>query len=136
MNFLRGSSQSGFLVERRFHPGGDSLLVQRLLVLLTQERIFVIIGNGGAAILEVDRAVVDILFPRPAPATPRSVGSEPSGQAQRLLAGAEMRVEPVAAHRRGADHADRLVVLTLHALVFPCSLRPTAYSRRHRDRYR
>src|SRR5579864_7160355 len=40
----------------------------------------------------------------------------PGGDAQALLADAEMLVEPVAAHRRGRHHADRLIVLAQHAV--------------------
>src|SRR5262249_26475714 len=42
------------------------------------------------------------------------VGPVPGGDAQALLGDAEMLVEPVAAHRRGRDQTDRLVVLAQH----------------------
>src|SRR5581483_9877283 len=42
------------------------------------------------------------------------VGAVPGREAQRLGAGAEMLVEPVAAHRGGRDEADRLVIDALH----------------------
>src|SRR5262249_61106621 len=42
------------------------------------------------------------------------VGPVPGGDAQPLLADAEMLVVPVAAHRRRRDEPDRLVILAQH----------------------
>src|SRR5262249_60220113 len=45
------------------------------------------------------------------------VEDDPGGKAKRLLADAEMRVDPVARHGRRRDEADRLVILAYHLIA-------------------
>src|SRR6266508_60147 len=84
---------------------------QRFFELFSEERIFFVVWDRRAAVFHVDGAIVDTLFTGPATIAPGCVGSEPSSEPQRFFARAEMGVEPVAAHRRCADHANRFIVL-------------------------
>src|SRR6202035_2881701 len=87
--------------------------------LLADRRILLVVGNGAAALAEIDRAEIHELLARAAGlAGALIVGSVPGGDAKSLLAGAEMLMEPVSAHRRGRDHADRLVVLAQDLVGF------------------
>src|SRR5690242_8725995 len=87
-------------VELFRHAGGQPVLLQDGLVFLADERVLVPIGNGGAAVANVDRPFVDRLLAGTARLVSAViVGSVPSDQPQRLHAGAEMRMEPVAAER-------------------------------------
>src|SRR6185369_13884986 len=63
---------------------------------------------------------------------PRRVRSEPGGEAERLLARSEVRVKPVAAHRRRADEPDGLVVLPSHLVALAVLPRLLAEMRRPR----
>src|SRR4051794_3083719 len=57
------------------------------------------------------------------------VGAEPRGETQRVLADAEMLVEPVARHRRRRHHAAEFVILPHHLVAlagFPRT-RPEAF---------
>src|SRR5918995_6676212 len=85
---------------------------QHLFEFFAQERIFFIVRNRRAAILHIDGAVIDCLLSGSAALASGSIGPEPGGEPQRLPTGTEVRMEPIAAHRRSADHADRLVILS------------------------
>src|SRR5262245_49618725 len=70
------------------------------------------IGDRAAALAEVDGAVIHQLLAGPARlAGPLIVGPVPCRDAQSVATDPEMLVEPVAAHRRRRNKADRLVVL-------------------------
>src|SRR5437899_1696657 len=102
-------------VEGIGHVRGHAVLLEDLLVFPADEGILVPIGNGGATVADVDGALVDRLLAGTAGLVGAMiVGAVPADQAQLLLAGAEMGVEPVAAERRRRHHADRLVVLAEH----------------------
>src|SRR6516162_5612250 len=98
------------LVELRVHSRGYALGFQRGLEFGAHVRVFLVIGDGGAALLEVDSAEICQLLARSARLALRMiVDAEPGGKAQWLLADAEMLVEPIARHGRRRDQADRLV---------------------------
>src|SRR4029077_8175548 len=99
------------------HLRCDAFLLERLLVFPAQEWVFEPIGNGGATLGDVDRPLVGILLAGHAGLVlAMIVGTVPTDQAQRLLADAEMGVEPVTAVRRSGDQADRLVILPVDVL--------------------
>src|SRR5262249_22913684 len=101
------------LVEFRIHPARDPFARERRLEFLANGGILLVIGDGAAAFAQVDGAIVhELLAGTAGLARALVVGPVPGGDAQALLADAEMLVEPVAAHRRGRDHTDRLVALT------------------------
>src|SRR5215475_2667224 len=100
------------MIERLLHARLDAFLRQRLLVFLAQERILQPVRDGGPALRHVDRALVGVLLARHAGLVlAMIVGAVPADQAQRLLADAEMGMEPVPAVGRGGDDADWLVIL-------------------------
>src|SRR5262245_56458730 len=104
-------------IELLLHARGDAFVLQRRLVFLTQERILPAIPNRSSAFGHVDRALVGILLARHSGfVLAVVVGPVPADQPQRLLADAEMGVEPVAAIRRRGDETDRLVVLPIDLL--------------------
>src|SRR5262245_51353074 len=80
--------------------------------LLADRGVFLVVGDRAAALAEVDRAVVGELLARHAGA-PRAliIRAVPGADAQGLLAGADVLVEPVARHRGRGDEPDRLVFL-------------------------
>src|SRR5580692_10659817 len=99
-------------VELRIHPTRQPFALERRLKLLADRRIFLVIGNGAAAFAEIDGAVIHQLLAGHARlAGALVVRAVPGGDAQALFADAEMLVVPVAAHRRGRDQTDRLVIL-------------------------
>src|SRR5579871_3966546 len=82
------------LVEFRIHPARDTFAGERLLELLADRRILLVIRDGAAALAEVDGAVIHQLLARPAGlARTLIVGPVPSGDAQPVLADAEMLME-------------------------------------------
>ena len=97
-------------------------LGESLFEFFAQERIFFVVRDRRAAVFHIDGAVVDRFFAGASPFASRRVGSEPRGQTERFFAGAEMGVEPVAAHRRRADHTDRFVILPSY--FFRCAFFP------------
>src|SRR5438105_9536348 len=100
------------MIERLLHLGFDPFLAQRLLVFLAQEWILQPVRDRGAAFGHVDRTFVGILLAGHAGLVLAVVvGTVPADEPQRLLADAEMRVEPVAAIGRRGDEADRLIIL-------------------------
>src|SRR5581483_6463971 len=101
----------GVGVKLGFHARLGADFFERLLELFAQEGIFLVVGDRRAAVFHVDGAIVDGPFAGTAAVAARRVGAEPGGETKRLLARAEVRVKPVAAHGRRAHHADRLVVL-------------------------
>src|SRR5580692_7715629 len=105
------------VVERLLHLRFDALLPQRLLVFLAQERVLQPIRNSGPALGHVDRALVGVLLTGHAGLVLAViVRPVPADQPQRLLADAEMRVEPVAPIGSRGDHADGLVILAIDVL--------------------
>src|SRR5262249_5981779 len=85
--------------------------------LLTDERVFRCIRNSRAALRDVDGTGIDELLAWPARlARALVVRPVPGGDAKAFLAGAEMLVEPVAAHGRGRNDAAIFVVLVQHLL--------------------
>src|SRR5262245_32135582 len=99
---LRRSLARGRLVELFLHLRCEALLSQRRLVFLAQKWILEPVGNCRPALGHVDRALVGILFAGHARLVLAViVGPIPADQAQRLPAGPEMRVEPIAPIGRG-----------------------------------
>src|SRR5580692_8686064 len=81
------------------HAVLDAGLAQRLGIFRADERGLHRIGDGGAALVEIDGAVIGMcLAGRPGLAA-RCVGAEPGGEAERLLRHAEMLMEPARAAR-------------------------------------
>src|SRR5262249_11976669 len=119
------------VVERPVHARRHALLPQRLLVFLAEKGILQPIRIAGAPLVPVSRPfVVFFLAGPPRLVLARFVGPVPADQTQRLFAGAEMRMEPVAAIGRGGDHADRLIVLPVNLIAL------AVLPRRHPDRPR
>src|SRR5262245_35557506 len=88
------------IVEFRVHAALDAFLRKRLLEFLADRGVLLVVGNGAAALAEVDGAVVHELLTRPAgTACALIVGAMPGGDAQAVRTDAEVLVEPVAAHR-------------------------------------
>src|SRR6202040_992612 len=84
----------------------------RRLELLADCRVLLMVGNRAAAFAQIDGAVIHQLLAGHARlAGALIVRAVPGGDAQALFADAEMLVIPVAAHWRGRDQADRLVIL-------------------------
>src|SRR6516165_10425389 len=118
-------------VERFLHSRGHALALEGLFVLLAQKRILQPIGDRGAALRHVDRAFVGVLLAGDAGLVLAVVvGTVPADQSQRVLADAEMGVEPVATIGRGGDDADRLVILAIDLVGL------AVLPRRHPDRAR
>src|SRR5262249_38571330 len=113
------------MVERLAHARRHALLAQRFFVFLAQKGILQPIRNGSTALGHVDGALVGIFLARhPRLVFAMVVGTVPADQTQRLFAGAEMRVEPVAAIGRGGDEADRLVILAINLIALALLPRP------------
>src|SRR5262249_49936481 len=92
-----------------------ALIGERRGEFLAQERILLVIRDRAAALAQVDGAVVhELLAGAAGLARALVVGAMPGGDAQPLLAYAEVLVEPVARHRRCRDEADWLVILAQH----------------------
>ena len=105
-------------VELRQHPVLDAVLLQRLGELGADRGIFLVIRNRAAALLEIDRAEIELHFAGHAGfARALIVRAVPGGDAQAAFADAEMLMEPVAAHRRRRHHAAELVVLALDLVL-------------------
>src|SRR6478735_5229734 len=84
-------------VEARAHSGNDAFLFKNRLVLCANKRIFLVVGNCGAAIANVDGTFIDGLFSRSSGLLRAViVRSVPAQEAHGLFAHAEMRMEPVA----------------------------------------
>src|SRR5712691_4595801 len=95
------------------HPARYARALERLLEFLADRGILLVVGDGAATLAQIDGAVIhELLAGKTGLARALVVGSVPGGDAQALLAHAEMLVEPVAAHGRRRDEPDRLVVLT------------------------
>src|SRR5205085_1353426 len=106
-------------VEIRIHAQRDTLALERLLVFPADVAVFQVIGDRTAALAQIDGAVIhDLLVGTTRLARARVVDAEPGGKPQRFRTGAEVLVKPVAAHRSGRDHADRLVILAQHFVGF------------------
>src|SRR5262249_15513551 len=102
-------------VEIRIHPAPHPLAFERRVAFPATGGICLVIRDGAAGFAQVDGAIVHALLAGTAGlARALVVGPVPGGDAQALLADAEMLMEPVAAHRRGRDQTDRLVVLAQH----------------------
>src|SRR5262249_14585965 len=102
----------GALIKFRIHPACHAFALERRLELLADRGIFLVIGNGAAAFAQFDRAVVHELLARPTRfARALVVAPMPGGDAHAFLGDAEMLGAPAAAHGRGRDQADRLVLL-------------------------
>src|SRR5690606_37128289 len=103
------------LVEPLLHPVLGAFAGQGLGELLPDERILQPVRDGSAARrAQVDGAFVHDQLSRDAgPVNRMVVRTVPGEQAQRLLADAEMLVEPVSTELRAGYHAGRLVVLAL-----------------------
>src|SRR5262245_60765991 len=102
-------------VEFLTHPARDPFAFERRLEFPANGGILLVIRDGAAAFAQVDGAIVhELLAGTAGLARALVVGPVPGGDAQALLADAEMLMEPVAAHRRGRDQTDRLVVLAQH----------------------
>src|SRR6185312_557022 len=85
-------------VDLVLHPRLGAVLGQSRLILLADEGILVLVGNGGAAVADVDGAGIERLLAGDAGlAGALVVGAVPGREPQRLGADAEMLVEPVAA---------------------------------------
>src|SRR5690348_11994351 len=81
----------GRLVEPILHARGGPNVGESGLVLAPNQRILLVVGNGGAPVADVDRALV--LFDTARPPRPIDVGiigPEPSAEAQRFLTDGEM----------------------------------------------
>src|SRR5437667_5517187 len=99
-------------------PELDALPPDRRLVFLSDMRVPVPVRDRVSAVLQVHGVVVEDLLPRPprfAPGAPAE-WPEPGHQTQRLAAHAEMLMEVLTSHRRGANHANGLIVLAQHLL--------------------
>src|SRR5436309_2704087 len=120
------TASSLFLVEFGLHTGLRPFFPKGFFELFTEERIFFVVRNRRATIFHIDSAIVDRFFSGSAAFTSRSIGAEPGRESERLLAGAEVSMEPVAAHGCRADHTDGLIVLPLNQFGLagfprPCS---------------
>src|SRR5262245_2099484 len=98
------------VVELRLHPVVGAVAAQGLFVFAADERVLHPIRDGGAAFGNVHGGVIDMGLARRSGLAAGIVRTEPGGEAQRLLRGAEMLVEPAGAAGRCRDHADRLVI--------------------------
>src|SRR5262249_36096756 len=97
-------------IQRFVHARRDAFLAQCFLVFLAQKGILQPVWNGGSPFGDVDRALVGILLARHARLVLAViVGAIPTDEAKRLLADAEMCVEPIAAIGGGGDKTDRLL---------------------------
>src|SRR6202000_1840736 len=85
----------GRAVQLFAHLRCDAFSLERLLVSPAQKWVLEPIRNGGAALGDVDRTLVGILLAGHAGLVlAMIVGTVPADQAQRLLADAEIGVEP------------------------------------------
>src|SRR5262249_3820936 len=114
---LRRSLAGGRLIELFLHFRCEALLSQRRLVFLAQKWILEPIRNCGPALGHVARALVGILLAGHARLVLAVIVRPiPADQTQRLPAGPEMRMKPIAPIGRGGDHADGLVVLPINVV--------------------
>src|SRR5207249_306562 len=120
------TASSLFLVEFGLHTGFRPFFPKGFFELFTEERILFVVRNRRATIFHIDSAIVDRFFSGSAAFTSGSVGAEPGRESERLLTGAEVSMELVAAHVRLTEHADRFIILPLNQLGLagfsrPCS---------------
>src|SRR3984893_15470495 len=109
-----GHTLAGARVERFIHLRFHAFLGQGGLGFLPQERILEPVREGGAALGNVDRALVGVLLAGHARfVLAVIVGTVPADQPQRFLADPEMGVEPVAAVGRSGNETYGLVVLAI-----------------------
>src|SRR3954470_8600874 len=106
-----GFSLLGSNIEPVLHTGDGALAPLSFFEFLSDEWILFIVRNGVATVADVNRAQVFFLFAGAAgPASARVIGPKPSRHTQWLFSNAKVLVKPVAAHRRGTHHTNRLVV--------------------------
>src|SRR5262245_27111001 len=110
MSLLRQRALVILVVELRLHPVVGAVAAQRFLIFLADEWILHPVRDRAATLRNVHGGVVDMGLARGPWLAPGIVRPEPGGEAQRLLRGAEMLVEPARAARRRRHQADRLVV--------------------------
>src|SRR5262249_4559483 len=109
----------GPLVELGIHPARHALARERARELGADGRVLLMIRNGAAALAQINGAVIhELLAGNARLARALVVGPMPGGDAQPFLADAEMLMEPVSAHGRRRDEADRLVILAQHLVGF------------------
>src|SRR5215208_4178430 len=101
----------GALVKPRLHPQRCAFPAKGLLELLANIRIFFVIGDRVSTVANVYGAEILFHFTGTARAAAACiVWPKPRRHPQRVLADAEMLVEPVAAHRGRTDHTDGLII--------------------------
>src|SRR3984957_20525884 len=100
------------LVKFRIHPARQPFALEDRLEFLADRRVLLMIGDGAAALAKINGAVIHQLLAGHARfARALVVRAVPGGDAQAHFADAEMLVIPIAAHGRGRDETDRLVIL-------------------------
>src|SRR5207237_2951621 len=126
-----GGFSSRVAIERLTHTRLDTLPCQRLLVFFAQERVLQPIRDSGAAFGHINGALVGVFLARHAcPVLAVIVRAVPADEAKRLLADAEVGMEPVAPIGGGGDKPHRLVILAKYLI------RLAVLPRRHPDRPR
>src|ERR1700726_2766189 len=100
LSFLRQQAPIVALVIFGTHAVLGAFALHPLRVFLAQEQVLHVIGDGGAAFGNIHRRIVDVLFAGWPRLAARIVRTEPRGQPECLLRGAEMLMIPARPARR------------------------------------
>src|SRR5690606_12675974 len=105
LSLIAGSLVVRALVPFGLHAVGHPVLPEQRLVLLADERVFHGIGDGRAALVDVDGGVVGVLLARGPGIAARVVGAEPGREPEGVFGHAEVLVIPAGAAGCRGDHA-------------------------------
>src|SRR5262249_49934384 len=118
LSFLRQQAAIIALVIFGPHPVFRAFLPHAFGIFPAQEWILHVIGDGGAALGNVHRRIVDMFLAGRSGLATRIVRSEPGGQSERLFRRSEMLMIPARAARRRRHHPNRLVIHALDLIGF------------------